>query len=160
MTFKTKQEAQTFAGALVLEGDGLPQANANPMQLASLVEHGATVGKDTFNLSRFMAWNAKHTAAMVAAARSTSGPITFKVSRKGTVSIYGLQRFPITLKVEQADRLFAKGDEYAKWRDSDPVTAWPAVPARSFRGKLIAAQDACTAKLIRGITGEVEVEGE
>lgn len=33
--------------------------------------------------------------------------LTFKVSEKGALAVYGLQRFPVTLYAEQWDRLFA-----------------------------------------------------
>lgn len=35
-------------------------------------------------------------------------PISIKVSEKGAVSIYGLQRFPVTLYAEQWEALLAK----------------------------------------------------
>lgn len=37
--------------------------------------------------------------------------ITFKVSQKGAVSVYGMGRFPVTLYREQWDRLLAKKEE-------------------------------------------------
>lgn len=37
--------------------------------------------------------------------------LSFKVSDKGAVSVYGLGRFPVTLYQEQWDRLLAKTDE-------------------------------------------------
>lgn len=39
-----------------------------------------------------------------------SKPISVKVSTKGAVSVYGLQRFPVTLYAEQWERLLAKSD--------------------------------------------------
>ena len=38
---------------------------------------------------------------------SSQKALTFKVSDKGAVSVYGLQRFPVTLYKEQWDRLLA-----------------------------------------------------
>lgn len=38
-------------------------------------------------------------------------PITFKVGDKGGVSVYGLQRFPVTLYAEQWERLLDHGGE-------------------------------------------------
>lgn len=35
-------------------------------------------------------------------------PVTFKVSPKGGVSVYGLGRFPVTLYVEQWERLLSQ----------------------------------------------------
>ncbi len=48
------------------------------------------------------------------------GTLYCKVSPKGAVSLYGLQRMPVTLYVEQWDRLLAFGDEiksFAKAND-------------------------------------------
>ncbi|MCI0525960.1 MAG: hypothetical protein L0Y56_00705 [Nitrospira sp.] len=38
-------------------------------------------------------------------------PITFKVSEKGAVSVYGLQRFPVTLYGEQWARLLSQSTD-------------------------------------------------
>lgn len=37
-----------------------------------------------------------------------SKPLSFKVSEKGAVSVYGLGRFPVTLYGEQWDRLLSE----------------------------------------------------
>jgi hypothetical protein len=39
--------------------------------------------------------------------------LTFKVSEKGALSVYGLQRMPVTLYVGQWERLFAQRDALA-----------------------------------------------
>jgi hypothetical protein len=39
------------------------------------------------------------------------GSLYCKVSQKGAVSVYGLQRMPVTLYVEQWERLLDYGDE-------------------------------------------------
>jgi hypothetical protein len=39
------------------------------------------------------------------------GTLRFKVSEKGAVSVYGLGRFPVTLYVEQWEKLLAQVDE-------------------------------------------------
>lgn len=39
------------------------------------------------------------------------GSISFKVSEKGAVSVYGLGRFPVTLYREQWEKLLEKGPE-------------------------------------------------
>jgi hypothetical protein len=50
-------------------------------------------------------------AARAAAARASTRQITFKVSEKKAVSVYGLNaRFPITLYADQWDRLLAVAD--------------------------------------------------
>ena len=43
--------------------------------------------------------------------RKTTGSISFKVSEKGAVSVYGLGRFPVTLYKEQWLRLLGMADE-------------------------------------------------
>jgi hypothetical protein len=50
------------------------------------------------------------------------GTLYCKVSAKGAVSVYGLQRMPVTLYVEQWDRLLTFGDElraFLKSHDSE-----------------------------------------
>ncbi len=49
--------------------------------------------------------------AILAAARPTGGALRCKVSEKGAVSVYGLQRMPVTLYVEQWERLLGFADE-------------------------------------------------
>ena len=39
------------------------------------------------------------------------GTISFKVSEKGAVSVYGLGRFPVTLYKEQWEKLLDRGEE-------------------------------------------------
>jgi len=43
--------------------------------------------------------------------RRTTGPVSFRVSEKGAVSVYGLGRFPVTLYQEQWDKLLAATDD-------------------------------------------------
>ena len=46
------------------------------------------------------------------ASKGSNGKLSFKVSEKGAVSIYGMSaRFPTTLYVSQLERLFAQFDE-------------------------------------------------
>ena len=40
-----------------------------------------------------------------------NGTLSFKVSEKGAVSVYGLGRFPVTLYFEQWNKLLAQVDE-------------------------------------------------
>lgn len=42
-------------------------------------------------------------------------PVTFKVSDKGAVSLYGLQRFPVTLYAPQWERVIAAVPELQKF---------------------------------------------
>jgi hypothetical protein len=43
------------------------------------------------------------------------GALYCKVSQKGAISVYGLQRMPVTLYVEQWDRLLSFGEELRKF---------------------------------------------
>ncbi len=47
------------------------------------------------------------------------GRIHFKVSEKGALSVYGLQRMPVTLYVEQWERLWRQLDELQKFAQSN-----------------------------------------
>ena len=40
-----------------------------------------------------------------------AGALSFRVSEKGAVSVYGLGRFPVTLYQEQWDKLLAQVDD-------------------------------------------------
>lgn len=44
-------------------------------------------------------------------AKQTSPRITFKISEKGALSVYGLGRFPVTLYYEQWVRLLNEADD-------------------------------------------------
>jgi hypothetical protein len=49
-----------------------------------------------------------------------SGKLTFKVSEKGAISVYGLSaRFPVTLYVGQWERLLAQAGELAEFAKSN-----------------------------------------
>ncbi len=43
-------------------------------------------------------------------AKAAPKDITFKVSQKGAVSVYGMGRFPVTLYKEQWEKLLARKD--------------------------------------------------
>jgi len=53
------------------------------------------------------------------AQRKTAGTLTFRVSDKGAVSVYGLGRFPVTLYQEQWDKLLASTDELKRFIDEN-----------------------------------------
>jgi hypothetical protein len=55
-------------------------------------------------------------AALKAGRRSG---ITFRVSEKGAVSVYGLGRFPVTLYQEQWDRLLDAADDLRAFIDAN-----------------------------------------
>ena len=46
------------------------------------------------------------------------GGITFRVSEKGAVSVYGLGRFPVTLYQEQWDKLLSAVDDLRAFIDA------------------------------------------
>ncbi len=47
--------------------------------------------------------------------KGRGGEITFKVSQKGAVSVYGMGRFPVTLYKEQWERLLDRVDDLRKF---------------------------------------------
>jgi hypothetical protein len=47
------------------------------------------------------------------------GGLSFRVSEKGAVSVYGLGRFPVTLYQEQWDKLLAQIDELRGFIDAN-----------------------------------------
>ena len=57
-------------------------------------------------------------AALKTTQRS-SGTLTFKVSEKGAVSVYGLGRFPVTLYQEQWDKLLVAVGELRAFIDAN-----------------------------------------
>ena len=52
---------------------------------------------------------------MLKTKRKGAGEITFKVSAKGALSVYGLGRFPVTLYREQWERLLVKIEDLKKF---------------------------------------------
>jgi hypothetical protein len=46
-----------------------------------------------------------------ASEKKRAGSLSFKVSEKGAVSVYGMGRFPVTLYHEQWTRLFAAAED-------------------------------------------------
>jgi hypothetical protein len=47
------------------------------------------------------------------------GGITFRISEKGAVSVYGLGRFPVTLYQEQWDKLLGAVDDLRAFIDAN-----------------------------------------
>lgn len=54
-----------------------------------------------------------------AAKKKTSGAMSFKVSEKGAVSVYGMGRFPVTLYYEQWMRLFAAASDITAFMEEN-----------------------------------------
>ena len=57
--------------------------------------------------------------------KKKNSEITFKVSQKGAVSVYGMGRFPVTLYKEQWERLLERTEdikEFIKENEADLTT--------------------------------------
>jgi len=50
---------------------------------------------------------------------SKPGTVSFKVSEKGGVSVYGMGRFPVTLYVEQWETLLSRADDLRAFIDAN-----------------------------------------
>ena len=48
-----------------------------------------------------------------------AGALSFRVSEKGAVSVYGLGRFPVTLYQEQWDKLLAQIEDLRRFIDAN-----------------------------------------
>ena len=48
-----------------------------------------------------------------------TGTVTFRISEKGAVSVYGLGRFPVTLYQEQWDRLLGAAEDLRAFIDAN-----------------------------------------
>lgn len=95
----------------------LNEVEAKPVTLADAQAENARL------LARIKAAEAERD---VAKAKTKNGNrITLKVSQKGALSVYGLQRWPVTLYREQWTRLLAQADAIASFiveHDADLVT--------------------------------------
>lgn len=68
------------------------------------------MSKNTTDISALQAELAKlraENAQLKTARRGVTPELTLRVSTKGAMSIYGLGRFPVTLYISQAERVFA-----------------------------------------------------
>jgi hypothetical protein len=52
-------------------------------------------------------------------ANRRAGALSFRISEKGAVSVYGLGRFPVTLYQEQWDKLLGAADELRAFIDNN-----------------------------------------
>ena len=64
---------------------------------------------------------------------TAGGPISFKVSEKGAVSVYGLGRFPVTLYREQWEKLFANMPGLKKFIEENKVALDKAAEGKAAR---------------------------
>ena len=60
---------------------------------------------------QMMAIIAKQQAELEALKRKPAGRLSMKVSEKGAISVFGLQRFPVTLYASQWERILGMADE-------------------------------------------------
>jgi hypothetical protein len=60
-------------------------------------------------------------AQLKTAPKSNGGSLSCKVSEKGAVSVYGLQRMPVTLYAEQWERLLAFAEEVKSFIANHPA---------------------------------------
>lgn len=65
----------------------------------------ATNGSANVQLSELDALKAEVARLQAVVAARSNMTLTFKVSEKGALSVYGIQRFPVTLYVDQWERL-------------------------------------------------------
>jgi hypothetical protein len=59
-------------------------------------------------------------AQLKTAPKSSGGPLSCKQSEKGAVSVYGLQRMPVTLYAEQWERLLGFAEQVKGFIQSHP----------------------------------------
>ena len=75
------------------------------------------MSEDTIERSELERLRAENARLKSQGARS--GGLTFKVSEKGAVSVYGLGRFPVTLYQEQWDKLLGQIDDLRAFIDAN-----------------------------------------
>lgn len=84
---------------------------------------------DAAAIAAIMAENAaiKQKLAEAEAKLSSVNPVSFKVTEKGAVSLYGLGRFPVTLYQSQWDRVFSETENLKKFMEEnkDKIAAKP-----------------------------------
>lgn len=113
-----------------------PRYEYKPAELAIVNKPGMDFGQllaymtqGAFSPDALGRWQADREASL-SAQSSGGGKISFKVSRKGAVSVYGLQRMPVTLYAEQWERFLADGGKAVlDFINSNPTTHHDAKPA-------------------------------
>lgn len=82
--------------------------------------HGKTVHEDqTAELKRQLAEAIEENIRLKAAKANGTRAITWKVSEKGAISIYGMGKWPITLYKSQWDKLYAVMDDIEIFRQEN-----------------------------------------
>lgn len=73
-----------------------------------LQEEGQDEDEKIYRMTEVKRWSDAMTAAKVLKAKiGGGGTVAFKVGEKGGLSVYGLQRNPVTLYIEQWERLLS-----------------------------------------------------
>jgi hypothetical protein len=78
--------------------------------------------------------------ALKAAQIAAQGVITAKVGKRGGISVYGLQRQPVTLYSGQWKRLLGYGEKLAAFIASNPTAAYPVSALKSDEDKAFIAE--------------------
>jgi hypothetical protein len=83
-----------------------------PRDFLAIAQEEPTMNKDEI-LAKLAAGELKveEASKLLSAAEPKRGALYCKVSAKGAISVYGLQRMPVTLYVEQWERLLNFADE-------------------------------------------------
>lgn len=101
----------------------------SPELVKMLADRGITPemhgGDSAKALSLLSAANDREREARIAAERKASGiadKLTLRVGKSGTLSVYGLGRFPVSLYQEQWERLFQNREAIAKFIAANQAT--------------------------------------
>ena len=87
----------------------IPSLDLTPQEIVAQLETGDV------NMEEFVLWQQAREKRAVESNGASKYKLYVKVSAKGAASVYGLQRMPVTLYVEQWDRLIAFTPELATW---------------------------------------------
>jgi hypothetical protein len=101
-----------------VEAGSIPkEASAPASGRCVSVQRRPAMSEDTIERSELERLRAENARLKSQGARSVG--LTFKVSEKGAVSVYGLGRFPVTLYQEQWDKLLGQIDELRAFIDAN-----------------------------------------
>lgn len=84
----------------------------------------AHVSAGRVTLEAYLEWDANRLKAAEAKGKiGASGPLRCKVSEKGALSVYGLQRMPVTLYAGQWERLIVFAPTIGEFIKANPTLA-------------------------------------
>jgi hypothetical protein len=92
------------------------------------------MSQPTMTMAQMQAKIAELEAANQALKAHTAQKITLKVAKKGGLSVYGLQRFPVTLFAETWKTLFTMAPDVAKFIAANPTLSRGKDDARYLPG--------------------------